>query len=58
MRDNLNFDKRIHSITGLEVSEHLFGGEAHILFAHGARAKRISYSTSHSETLIGCYLWT
>jgi hypothetical protein len=51
MRDNLKFDKRIHSITGLEVSEHQFGGEAHILFAHGARAKRISYSTSHSETL-------
>eukprot|EP00435_Cladocopium_sp_Y103_P034113 s393_g8.t1 len=51
MQDHLNFDKRVHSITGLEVSEENFGGEAHILFAHGARAKRISYSTSHSEML-------
>ena len=51
MKDHLNLDLRVHSITGLEVSEEMFGGEAHILFAHGARAKRISYSTSHSETL-------
>ena len=51
MKDHLNLDPRVHSITGLEVSEEKFGGEAHILFAHGARAKRISYSTSHSETL-------
>eukprot|EP00435_Cladocopium_sp_Y103_P033818 s172_g8.t1 len=50
MQDNLNFNSQIHSITGLEVSEEHFG-DAHILFAHGAKAKRISYSTSHSETL-------
>ncbi|OLP96718.1 Acyl-CoA-binding domain-containing protein 6 [Symbiodinium microadriaticum] len=29
----------------------LLGGKAHILWAHGAKAKRISYSTSHAETL-------
>ena len=27
------------------------GGTAHVLWAHGAKAKRISYSTSHAETL-------
>ena len=51
VQDNLNFNSQVHSITGLEVSEEHFGGEAHILFAHGAKAKRISYSTCHSETL-------
>ncbi|CAE7220811.1 unnamed protein product, partial [Symbiodinium sp. CCMP2456] len=30
---------------------HRLGGTAHILWAHGAKAKRISYSTSHAETL-------
>ena len=29
----------------------LLGGRAHILWGHGAKAKRISYSTSHAETL-------
>ena len=29
------------------------GGKGHILWAHGAKAKRISYSTSHAETLAG-----
>ena len=32
-----------------EVAQH--GGRAHILWSHGAKAKRISYSTSHAETL-------
>ena len=27
------------------------GGKCHVLWAHGAKAKRISYSTSHAETL-------
>ncbi|CAJ1452331.1 unnamed protein product [Effrenium voratum] len=27
------------------------GGVGHVLYAHGCKAKRISYSTSHSETL-------
>ena len=30
---------------------HRLGGTANILWAHGAKAKRISYSTSHAETL-------
>ena len=29
----------------------LLGGRAHVLWGHGAKAKRISYSTSHAETL-------
>ena len=50
-RDHLDFNKQVHTISGLDVDEANFGGDAHILFAHGARAKRVSYSTSHSETL-------
>ena len=34
-----------------ELSAKVFRGKAHILWAHGAKAKRISYSTSHAETL-------
>ena len=30
---------------------HLLGGKVHVLWAHGAKAKRVSYSTSHAETL-------
>ena len=51
MEDHLNFDKKVHTINGLNVKESHFGGDAHILFAHGGKAKRVSYSTSHSETL-------
>ncbi|OLQ01786.1 hypothetical protein AK812_SmicGene15471 [Symbiodinium microadriaticum] len=29
----------------------LLSGKAHLLWGHGAKAKRISYSTSHAETL-------
>ena len=29
----------------------LINGKGHVLWAHGAKAKRISYSTSHAETL-------
>ena len=50
MPDYLNYDPRIHSISGVDVKE-CFGGTGHILSAHGAKAKRISYSTSHAETL-------
>jgi hypothetical protein len=28
-----------------------YGGAMHVLHSHGAKAKRVSYSTSHSETL-------
>ena len=50
-QDHSDLHKQIHSINGLDVDESKCGGDAHILFAHGARAKRVSYSTSHSETL-------
>ena len=29
----------------------LHGGVAHVVYAHGCKAKRVSYSTSHGETL-------
>ena len=29
------------------------GGRAHVLWSHSAKAKRLSYSTSHAETLAG-----
>ena len=51
MEDTLNFDPKIHTINGLNINEEKFGGRAHILFAHGGKCKRVSYSTSHSETL-------
>ena len=49
--DHMNFDAKIHTINGENVAEEIFGGTAHILFSHGSKAKRVSYSTSHSETL-------
>ena len=32
-------------------SEETFGGRAHVLWSQGSKSKRISYSTSHGETL-------
>ena len=40
-----------YEIDGIETSEELFGGRAHVLWSQGSRSKRISYSTSHGETL-------
>ena len=40
-----------HTLSDDECS--LLGGKGHILWAHGVKAKRISYSTSHAETLAG-----
>ena len=40
-----------YEIDGEKVSEELFGGRARILWSQGTRSKRISYSTSHGETL-------
>ena len=51
MPDYLDLNKKIHTINGNEVSEKNFSGHARILFAHGGKSKRISYSTSHAETL-------
>ena len=49
--DHLRLDQKIHTLCGTDVNEEIFGGPAHILYAHGAKAKRICYSTSHAETL-------
>ena len=49
--DKLNIDDKIHDISGLHYDPELFGGPAHILWSQGNKAKRISYSTSHGETL-------
>ena len=51
MPDLLDLDPQIHTVNGNVMAEERFGGVAHILSAHGARSKRVSYSTSHSETL-------
>ena len=51
MPDLLDLDNQVHTVNGNVMSEERFGGVAHILSAHGARSKRVSYSTSHSETL-------
>ena len=47
--DRLNLDGSIHEIDGYDPQ--IFGGPAHLLWAQGGKAKRISYSTSHGETL-------
>ncbi len=38
-----------HECDDRDVQQH--GGVMHVLFSHGAKAKRVSYSTSHAETL-------
>eukprot|EP00435_Cladocopium_sp_Y103_P048511 s541_g14.t1 len=45
------FQTSAYEIDGENVSEETFGGKAHVLWSQGSRAKRISYSTSHGETL-------
>ena len=49
--DKLDVESNIHNLNGLQFNPDHFGGEAHILWAQGNKAKRISYSTSHGETL-------
>ena len=49
--DYLSSDVYGHTIRGDHIDLSLFGGIAHILRAQGSKAKRISYSTSHGETL-------
>jgi len=44
MPDYINYDPRIHTISGKEVKESCFGGVGHILSAHEPNAKIISYS--------------
>ena len=40
-----------HEVIHDDESVKMHGGVMHVLHAHGGRAKRISYSTSHAETL-------
>ena len=42
--DHLRLDWKIHTDCGTDVNEEIFGGPAHILYAHGAKAKRICYN--------------
>ena len=51
MSDTLSFRPEVHTLSGNDTHEAIYGGRAHILWCHGAKAKRISYSTSHAETL-------
>ena len=49
--DGLNIDDKEFKITASDILTGRLGGRAHVLWSHGARAKRVSYSTSHAETL-------
>ena len=49
--DHLTEFSREEEHVMLDYQTKLLGGRAHILWAHGAKSKRISYSTSHAETL-------
>lgn len=49
--DDLNLDKSCFSLSCDDTPCELFGGNAHILWAQGNKSKRVSYSTSHGETL-------
>ncbi|CAE7490455.1 ACBD6 [Symbiodinium pilosum] len=50
MEDHLR-DFNSHEEVMEDHQTHLMGGKCHVLWAHGAKAKRVSYSTSHAETL-------
>ena len=49
--DTLDLEDKCFSISGEDFPCSRFGGSAHILWAQGNKAKRVSYSTSHGETL-------
>lgn len=51
MEDHLCPEPDVYEITCSDEMVQRHGGRAHILWSHGAKAKRISYSTSHAETL-------
>eukprot|EP00435_Cladocopium_sp_Y103_P061866 s1483_g23.t1 len=50
-QDQRRLDPKVHTVCGTDVNEEIFVGTAHISYAHGSKAKRICYSTSHAETL-------
>ena len=49
--DNFVVDKDVFKLEASDDLTASFGGKAHVLWSHGAKAKRVSYSTSHAETL-------
>ena len=51
MEGRLKPEDGIYEITCNDDEIKCHGGHAHILWSHGSKAKRISYSTSHAETL-------
>ena len=51
MEDHVKPRDGEYDITCTDAQAQLHGGHAHVLWSHGAKAKRISYSTSHAETL-------
>ena len=53
MEDNIKTTEGEYEKTCDDFMAMKHGGRAHILWSHGAKAKRISYSTSHAETLAG-----
>ena len=51
MEDHVKPKDGLYEITCNDEEIKCHGGHAHILWSHGSKAKRISYSTSHAETL-------
>ncbi|CAE7218696.1 unnamed protein product [Symbiodinium sp. CCMP2592] len=49
--DNFNVDDGVYKMEASDELVRNLGGKAHVLWSHGAKAKRVSYSTSHAETL-------
>lgn len=49
--DNFFVGKDVYKVEASDSLTANLGGKAHVLWSHGAKAKRVSYSTSHAETL-------
>ena len=49
--DKLHIDDHHYKIEADDQLAEALGGRAHVLWSHGAKAKPVSYSTSHAETL-------
>jgi len=51
MEDHIKPKEGQYDVTCSDQLAQLHGGHAHVLWSHGAKTKRISYSTSHAATL-------
>ncbi|CAE7659853.1 unnamed protein product [Symbiodinium microadriaticum] len=49
--DGLNIDVNDYKLEASDALAMALGGKANVLWSRGAKAKRVSYSTSHAETL-------